>query len=159
MVFGDSSGNIMTWQDFVLDDSEAVASYQDNGSDYESMVVSRGHVFGDYLSTKLGNHVDIELETSTVGCHCVDLSLTTDEGNKLRDAMIADNISTDTTGVTLPVDLTFTLPNVGIFSKSYNLTTKGEFDEIKFKVKSESGKLHLRSIKASAYLNTIPLEK
>ena len=159
MVFGDSSGNIMTWQDFVLDDSEAVASYQDNGSDYESMVVSRGHVFGDYLSTKLGNHVDIELETSTVGCHCVDLSLSTDEGNKLRDAMIADDISTDTTGVTLPVDLTFTLPNVGIFSKSYNLTTKGEFDEIKFKVKSESGKLHLRSIKASAYLNTIPLEK
>ena len=159
MVFGDSAGNVFTWQDFVLADSESQASYQDNGSDYESMVVSRGHVFGDYLSTKLGNHVDIELSTSTVGCHCVDLSITTDEGNKIRDEMIADHISTDVRAIPLPLTLPFSLPNVGMFSKSYNLTTKGEFDEIKFKVKSESGKLHLRSIKASAYMNTIPLEK
>ena len=159
MVFGDSSGNVLTWQDFVEEASESDASYQDNGVSYESMMMSRGHVFGDYMSTKLGNHIEIELETSTVGCHCVDLLATTDEGNKLRDSMLASNISNDSTGVPLPVDLDFTLPEIGIFSKSYNLTNQGEFGEIKFKVKSESGKLHLRSIKASAYMNTMPLEK
>lgn len=159
MVFGDSSGNVMTWLDYVRDSDVSAASYQDNASDYESMIVSRGHVFGDYLSPKLGNHVDIELRNSNVGCHCAELMVTTDEGNIQDDTAIATNIRTAATGVSLPVTLNFNLPTVGPFSKSYNLTNMGEFNEIKFKVKASSGKLHVRSIKASAFMNTMALEK
>jgi len=158
-VFGDNSGNVMTWLDYVQDADVSQGSFQDNGTDYESMLVTRGHVYGDHLSPKLGNHVGIELRDSTVGCNCVNISVTTDDGNLLQDHILASNIVNDTSGVVLPADLPFTLPTIGPFLRSFNLTNVGEFSEIKFKIRSESGKLHIRSIKTSAFINTMVLEK
>jgi len=159
MMFGDSAGKVSTWQDYVKSSDESTAIYQDDGTDYESMVVTRGHVYGDFMSPKLGNHVDVEFKNSTVGCDCVDILITTDEGNIRSEDVLVSNISTTSTGVALPVNLNFTLPTIGPFSKSYNLTTFGEFNEIKFKIRSETGKLHIRSLKTSAFINTMALEK
>ncbi len=159
MIMGDNSGNVLTWLDYVNDYSAVAATFQDNGVDIVSKVVSRGHVFGDYLSPKLGNHIDMELNSSVVGCHCVNLYADFDQGAAASDVLIAEDIVTASATVSLPVDLPFTLPTVGPFSKSYSLSTKGEFNEIQFTVESSSGYLHLRSFKTSAFVNTMALEK
>jgi len=159
MIIGDNSGAVLTWLDYVSELEIAAASYQDNGTDIESFISSRGHVYGDYLSPKLGNHIDIELKNSTAGCHCAELKVSLDEDAGSQDLLIAENISTTTTAVPLPVTLPFTLPAVGPFSKSYGLNTLGEFNEAQFTVKASSGRLHLRSMKTSAYVNTMALEK
>lgn len=159
MVFGQQDGIVMTWLDYISGGAAIASTYQDNESDYESMLLSRGHVFGDFLSTKLGNHVEVDFKNSTVGCDCAEIYVRYDEGLTVDDRLLEGMISTDTVEVTLPVDVPFTLPTVGAFQKAYNLTTLGEFSEAQFRVKSSSGKLHVRAIKASAYMNTMALEK
>ena len=159
LVFGDNSGNVATFHDYVSGSNEGAADFQDFGSDYESMVLSRGHVFGDYLSPKLVGHVEIEVNNDPTGCHCAEVYASLDGTSGSNDVLLENNISTKSTGVSLPVDLPFTLPDMGTNQRAFNLTTKGEFSEIQFKIKASSGKLHVRSIKASAYINTLALEK
>ena len=159
MVFGDNSGSVVTWRDFVTESSELLSDYQDSGSDYSSMILSRGHVFGDHLSPKLGRHVEVEFENSTAGCHCASILTRLDGSAGSDDKQLDTNVSTTYTDISLPLTLPFALPSIGTSRKAYNLTTSGEFSEAQFRVKSTSGKLHLRSIKASAYMNTMVLEK
>lgn len=159
MMFGDNDGNVATWLDHKASSNEGVSDFQDFGSDYESMVLTRGHVFGDYLSPKLGGHVEIEIDNSVTGCHCLELFASLDGVSGTQDTLLEHNISSQSATVTLPVNVPFTLPNMGTDQRAFNLTTKGEFSEIQFRVKSSSGKLHLRSVKASAYINTLALEK
>ena len=159
LIMGDNSGNVLTWLDYVNESSLASSTYQDNSVDIESFLISRGHVYGDYLSPKLGNHLDIEFENSIAGCHCAEVYATLDEEAGATDVLIENNIPTQTSSVTLPVTLPFTLPSVGPFSRSFSLSTKGEFNEARFKIKASSGRLLVRSIKTSAFMNTMALER
>ena len=159
MVFGDSTGKVLTWLDHIPDGSVVPSTYQDDGDDYESMLLSRGHVFGDYLSPKLGNHADIELASSNVGCNCAEIFVSLDEAAGIKDKLLASMVNTQADLVELPVDLPFDLPTLGAFQRAFNLTTLGEFSEAQFRVKAASGRLTVRSIKASAYINTMALEK
>ena len=112
LVFGDNSGNVATFHDYVSGSNEGAADFQDFGSDYESMVLSRGHVFGDYLSPKLGGHVEIEVNNDPTGCHCAEVYASLDGTSGSNDVLLENNISTKSTGVSLPVDLPFTLPDM-----------------------------------------------
>jgi hypothetical protein len=159
LVFAQEDGKVLTWLDYVAEDSAVAATYQDDGADYESMLFSRGHVYGDHMSPKLGNHVEVELSNTNEGCECVEILVTADDGAVTTDKQLGNMIDTLSTPVELPVDVPFELPRVGNFSKSFNLTSMGEFDEIQFKIKSSTGKLLVRSIKTSAYMNTMALEK
>jgi len=159
LIMGGNSGKVSTWLDYVDESAIADSTYQDDGSDIESELVSRGHVYGDYLSPKLGNHLEIEFENSVAGCHCADVYATLDEEAGATDVLVSAGISTQTTIVNLPATIPFTLPSVGPFSKSFSLNTLGEFDEARFRIKASSGRFLIRSIKTSAFMNTMALEK
>ena len=111
------------------------------------------------MSPKLGNHADVELANSNVGCACAEIFVSLDEAAGTQDKLLASMINTQAVLVELPVDLPFTLPTLGAFERAFNLTTLGEFSEVQFRVKASSGRLTVRSIKTSAYINTMTLEK
>jgi hypothetical protein len=157
MVFGDSSGNILTWLDYVSKSNETLTTFQDKGTDVPSHISSRGLTFSDFFSPKLGNNVEFELETSDAGCHCIEVRSIVD--TETEKVIHPSNIDTRLSGITLAVNLPFTLPSIEPLIRAYNMIPTGEFNELQFKVKSSSGKLHLRSIKASAFVNSIKLEK
>ena len=159
MVFGQNDGKVLTWLDYVAENAVLATTYQDDGEDYSSMLLTRGHVFGDYMSPKLGNHADVELANSNVGCACAEIFVSLDEAAGTQDKLLASMINTQAVLVELPVDLPFTLPTLGAFERAFNLTTLGEFSEVQFRVKASSGRLTVRSIKTSAYINTMTLEK
>ena len=159
MIMGDSSGNVSTWLDYVSESSESISTFQDNGTDYASKLVTRAHVFGDYLSPKLGNHVDVELQGHIAGSASGTFLTTLDGAGGSAEIAMDEGMSNAGTTNALPIDMPFNLPTVRVINKSYNLTTKGEFNEIQFIAHWSSGYLHLRSIKASAYMNTMALEK
>jgi hypothetical protein len=157
LVFGDNSGNILTWLDYETAASEDLSSYQDNGTDISSHVISRGLTFGDFFSPKLGNNVEFELSNSPAGCHCVEVRSIID--TETEKVIHPSNIDTRFTGVNLPIDLPFSLPSLSPVTRAYNLISQGNFNEMQIKVASSSGKLHLRSIKSSAFVNSMTLEK
>jgi len=157
LVFGDSSGNVMTWLDYVASLNEDLTTFQDNGVDIESHIISRGLTFNDFFSPKLGNNVEFELAPSDAGCHCVEVRSIVD--TETETVVHPSNIDTRLAGVTLPVYLDFTLPSIEPVIRTYNMIPVGNFNELQYKVKSGSGKLHLRSIKSSAFMNTLTLEQ
>ena len=152
--FGSSTGKVLTWLDYVAESSETDSTYQDAGADYESSVTSRGLVFGERFNRLQPRHVEVEFKaarSSSVEVRPVsDLEL----GRKLNSS----DINTNTSSVTLPVTLPFTLPIEKPVIKSYNLLTRGPCREIQFRVKTSANKMHLRSLRASAYVRSMELE-
>ena len=156
LVMGHSDGKVVTWMDYVAAGSEVDATFQDGGGDIPSHVVTRGLTFQDVFSKKLGNHVELELRGSTPGAD-VELRAIADESDE--KVVHHSTIITGITGVTLPANLTFVLPEDEIITRDYNMIPVNEFSELQFRVFANSGKVHLRNIKASAFMNSMTLEK
>ena len=66
--------------------------------------------------------------------------------------------NTSTSTVTFPFTLPLTFPATVPLRNSYNLINKGPCREMQFKVRTDAGKMHLRGIRASAYVNTLDQE-
>ena len=110
--------------------------------------------FGEQFSELLPNHVEVELKPATA--NKVNVRAIIDEES---DSVVNQNsIDTETGAVSLPFDLPVTFPKTVPIKNSYNLMAKGPCREIQFKVTTNSGKVHLRSIRSSAFVNTINQE-
>ena len=148
------SGKVLIFQDMVSPTSETSSTYEDDGVDMTSSVITRGMNFGEQFSELLPNHVEVELKPASA--NRVNIRAIIDEES---DSIVNENaIDTETGTVTLPFDLPVTFPLTVPIKNSYNLMTKGPCREIQFKVTTPCGKMHLRSVRASAFVNTIKQE-
>ena len=148
------SGKVLIFQDYVNPNSETSSTYEDDGVDITSSVITRGMNFGEQFSELLPNHVEVELKPASA--NRVNIRAIIDEES---DSIVNESaIDTETGTVTLPFDLPVTFPLTVPIKNSYNLMTKGPCREIQFKVTANSGKVHLRSIRSSAFVNTIKQE-
>lgn len=68
------------------------------------------------------------------------------------------HIDTQTGIVTLPFVLPVTFPKTVPLKNTFNMIQGGPAREVQFRVKSFGSKMHLRSVKASAYINTFNQE-
>jgi hypothetical protein len=148
------SGKVMFFQDYVQPDSEVDADFQDDGVNYESCLLTRAMTFGEQFSEILPNHVELELRPALA--QQVQIRSVLDNG---EDTVVNQtHIDTQTAVVTLPFVLPVTIPKTVPLKNSYNMIQKGPGREVQFRVKSFGSKMHLRSIKASAYINTFAQE-
>jgi len=148
------SGKVLIFQDYINPNSEVDATYQDDGEDMASSVTTRGMNFGEQFSELLPNHVEVELKPATASK--VNIRAIIDEES---DSVVNQStINTKTGTVTIPFDLPVTFPLTVPIKNSYNLISKGACREIQFKVTTNSGKVNLRSIRSSAFVNTINQE-
>ena len=69
-----------------------------------------------------------------------------------------ETFSTAAVGLTLPLTLPFTLPKAGIVRKAFDLQRYDRSREMQFQLSTPGGKLVLRSISASAFIDTMEVQ-
>ena len=155
LLFSTEEGKAMFYQDHVKVTSETAESYKDDGESYESHIMTRGLSFGQQFNEILPNHVELELKPALADR--VDIRVALDDGEE-KVVNQTPVVGTTAGTVTLPFWLPVTFPRTVPTLNSYNLINNGPCREMQFKVRTDGGKMHLRSIRASAYVNTIKQE-
>ena len=147
-------GKVLFLQDYVQPDNETNATFQDDGVDYESDLLTRSMTFGEQFSEILPNHVEVEMKPALA--QQVQIRSVLDEGEDVT--INQTHIDTQTGIVTLPFVLPVTFPKTVPLKNTFNMIQGGPAREVQFRVKSFGSKMHLRSVKASAYINTFNQE-
>tara|TARA_R100000808_G_C2148651_1_gene156829 strand:- start:1579 stop:3198 length:1620 start_codon:yes stop_codon:yes gene_type:complete len=154
LIQGTESGQVFAYQDDTQPANQVLSTYQDAGEDYESFVITRGMSFGEQFSELLPNHVEVELKPAIADK--VNVRAIIDDGS---DLVVNQNpIDTLTSTLTLPFDLPATFEKTVPIKESYNMMQNGPCRELQFKVITNSGKMHLRGIRSSSFVNTINQE-
>ena len=152
-------GGVMFFQDYVQSDSQTEIDFQDDGENYDSHILTRAMTFGEQFSEMLPNHVEIEMKPTL--SKKVQIRAVLDEG--AEGIVNQTDINTETSTVILPFDLPddgsgIILGDSKPIKRQYNMIQHGPARELQFRVKSFGNKMHLRSIKASAYVGTFDQE-
>lgn len=153
LCMGQHGGAVSHWLDSIPDTSEDASAFLDDGESYPSSVELRSFVFNERLSPKQASHLEVEFYRSRAQ---VDVWASPDlQGwQKLNE----DSIETLVTGFQLPLTLPVSFPSQAPVRYRKNLLSHGSFHELSLKVSADEGKVGLRSVKATAYLDTLRME-
>lgn len=143
--WGREDGRVMQSLDYVPEQSETEASFQDDGVAVPTELVTRAYIHGDIFSTKIGRAVELEFVKSRA---LADISIIRDGGT---DQVIASSVTTGAAGITFPVTFPLTFPKVRPEKRAATIRGKGRFSEVQVKVASAAGKLQVRRVTVSAY--------
>lgn len=152
--FGQADGTVAEWLDYVHPDAEVDATFQDAGADISTSLLTRAFLFQDPVSPKTGFNCEMEFNGSQADC-TVEVILDDAGPLPLQDAALV----TRSASLYLPLTLPFTLPRAGIVRRARDLQAFGQFRELQFSLTTTSGKLALRSIMASAFIDTMVLQQ
>jgi hypothetical protein len=144
LTLGTDDGRVKQYEDFS-------SVLTDDGVDVATQVDGRGMIFGDYRSPKAGCDVEFEFVQSEA---TASIEVCLDESDW---QMVGTSFDTAQGGVTLPVDLEFSLSEGGTRQKGFDLQQFDPFRVVQFRVKSAAGLLRLRSMIASAWGNAMEL--
>ena len=166
--FGDNSGKLFTWLDYVAEKDATDSYYKDQTTGYATKLTSRAYNFKEVYADKLGYQVEYDLDNKLPSSQTVDfffLKNMTEAGNELlmEDSdTITDEAGDPITeesgevelesGVVIPHD-------TGHYVKAFNMLSRGKFKEIQYIVTTDVGRLSLHSIKASAFSDAIDPER
>ena len=166
--FGDNSGKLFTWLDYVAEKDATDSYYKDQTTGYATKLTSRAYNFKEVYADKLGYQVEYDLDNRLPSSQTVDfffLKNMTEAGNELlmEDSdTITDEAGDPITeesgevelesGVVIPHD-------TGHYVKAFNMLSRGKFKEIQYIVTTDVGRLSLHSIKASAFSDAIDPER
>lgn len=148
LVVGDTTGRVNEWKED--DDEGLAATYRDNGTDVPTTVRTMSWDFGAVRNWKDGESVEVEFVEST--------ALAT-------VAAVLDGVSrrvwevpTEESEPTLPVMLNFYLASGGPVAAPLALDGLEEFREMYVEITATAGRLQVRRVGASAFLNTTRTE-
>jgi hypothetical protein len=151
LVFGQTDGKTLQWQDYVTEDAEAESDFQDDGANIASGVTTRSLVFADLFCAKKGSHFELEFFRSN---SLANVYVAIDQGGD----SLAWSGSTSGQSLNLPFFLPANLIPLTPERKALDLLKYDPFREVQFKIQTISGKLALRSLIASAFVDTLQLE-
>lgn len=150
MVFGDPTGFVYEWLDYITEQNEVASTFQDNGVDIQSYGLTRGLTVGDPDSPKTGFKSFFEFEG---GNAMVNLGYRIN--NYPTTTYFDENpIDSSTGSLSLPFVLPVTLPFAGNKRVPIDIMRCGQFRDLQFEFSSTSGKLALRSISISAFIDS-----
>ncbi len=151
LYFGNQAGQVLSWN--YNADSSLSTSYLDNGSAIATTARTGSYTFNEMISPKTGWNIEVEFNQSLA---VANLYAILDQNSTNQPIALAF----DTFGTTnsLPVNLPFDLAVLTIARKAFDLASLGEFREIQFEISSTSGKLAIKQILSSAFINTMRYE-
>lgn len=149
--FGQPNGIVLQWLDWVHPDSEVDETFQDADVPVITSLKTRAFTYREPVSPKTGMSCELEFDGSMA---TVDVQAILDDAGALELA----SFLTLSASLFLPLVLPFTLPRAGIVRRSFDLQRYGQFRELQFQINASSGKLVLRTISASAFIDTIALQ-
>jgi hypothetical protein len=151
LMFGDASGNVNEWLDYVQTSAEVDATFQDAGIDIPVTIKTRAMTFGEPFNPKTGLNAEFEFNASTA--QVLVNVVRDDAGNEAFQSF-----ATLTESLNLPVVLPFILPRAGISRQAFDLQRYSPFRELQFVITTTRQKMVLRSIYASAFIDTFQLQ-
>ena len=161
--FGDQTGKIYTWLNFIELDDESESFYLDQTTPYETELVTRAYNFKEIYASKTGYQVEFDMDNQLAQDQKVSFFFLKDMDGYESQILQETGYELETEGLD---DLTQTFLGelesdvvVGNgkrhFIKGFNLLSKGKFEDIQFVVATDSGRLSLHSVKTSAFPDTI----
>jgi hypothetical protein len=146
---GRSDGRVWRWRDFVTEASEVGGDFQDAGTEIATHILSRRLNFGDGDAWKQGFAVELEfnLSTANVSLYAVP------DGSPASTPLLTASSAIGT--LSFPISFPLVFPAVGIKRTPGTLMHSGRFREIAFLVASTAGKLALRKLSASAFMQSM----
>lgn len=147
LTFGDASGNVMQWLDYVPLTGETEVDYKDNGVDISSSITTKAYNFSQFQNNKIGHNVECEFFDSEAA---INLYVNMDGSGPIQS--ISNFDSSLDPGFMVPFSVPLVIAAGGVRRASNDLLQYGEFREIQLTVSSTSGKVALKTINLLAFL-------
>jgi len=150
MCLGTSNGRVLRWKGNVSEANEAEADYRDDGSDIATTIVTREFSFRDVVSLKSLYGIELEFYESLANCT---VQIISDGGSP---ETVLNNISTIGNQLVLPFVLNAAaiLGSGGTKRRGRDLSGRTPVRGVQVKLTSSSGKLAIRSIVLSSFLES-----
>lgn len=153
--FGDDNDYVNTFLDYKTSAQITSADYDDNGTDIETRLRTRGMNFGDPMNDKFGEHVECSFN------YLEESGDSTSVYAQINDANSGEIVFTGSviTGLnTLPIDLPFDLDVYRTRRVRSNLMNIGTFRDLDIEIVCTSGRLSIASIHLASFLDFMQLE-
>jgi hypothetical protein len=160
LVLGTPRGAVLQWKEWVNDNNEIPSDYQDSGSDIRTSLTTREFTFGDMMSYKSLNNVEVQFYSSTAYCS---VSLVDEDGGTL---IALSNIDSSAfTGGLGALILPFVLNANAVIRnqrsrrRARSLLGNQPVRGVQVLIESSSGKLNIQSVIVSAFLDAFVSEE
>jgi hypothetical protein len=153
-----ATGRVLQWLDDQSLDEETTESYQEFGNDFGTQIVTRAITFGDTYSYKTGLNVEFEFDESVAEEVLVKVLLDKiPHGDPL--AIAFSSLSSPRLRIGSSLHLPFTLPvSPDLLRKAFDLQRYGTWRELQFQITTTAGKLAIRSIRVTGFMDTLRLQ-
>lgn len=148
LVIGDTAGKVNEWKED--DDEGLAATYQDNSAEIATTIRTASSDFGAVRNWKDGESIELEFIDST--------SIATVKAVLDGVERRTWEVTTEETSPTLPVMLPFYLASGGPMAAPKSLDGLEEFREMYVEISTTSGRVQVRRVGMSAFLNTTRTE-
>ena len=160
LVLGTPSGSVLQWREWVNDNNEIPTDYQDSGSVIRTSLTTKEYTFGDLMSYKSLNNVEVQFFSSIAYCS---VSLIGEKG----DTVIAlSNIDRAAFSgglgaliLSFPLDANAVLRNQRSKRRARSLLGNQPVRGVQVLIDSSSGKLNVQSVIVSAFLDAFVSEE
>ena len=155
MAFGEANGNVKGWLDDVLIVDEVDDTYKDEGVDIETLILSRAYTLDDPFCPKTGMNAEFEFQDSSA---VVEIQAILDMVPD-SDLVATSFDSGSSAGLVLPFTIPATLPGrTSLLRTSHDLQRYGQWRELQFFIGSSAGKLQMRSIRLTGFIDSLVLQ-
>lgn len=150
LCLGSSDGKILRWRGNVAEEDEVDADFQDDGTAIATSILSREFTFKDVVSLKSLYGIELEFYDSDTTCN---VQLIPDGGTA---ESVFTGISTANSPLLLPfvINASAILGNAGTKRRGRDLSGRTPVRGVQVRITSDSGKLALRSIVLSSFLES-----
>lgn len=152
LFFGREDGAVRRWLDDVPPGNEVESSFQDAGENIPTRITTRALTLGDALCEKSGLSLQVEFFGSQARAS---LAVRADEDEPLA---LQTGFATASGVLVLPIVLPAKLPSAGLKRQAFGTQRLPPFRTMQAVISAPAGKLALRSVTASGFLDTMRLE-
>jgi hypothetical protein len=151
--FGRADGTVRRWLDYTARANEVESTFQDAGVNIETRITTRAMNLGEAFSEKSGLSVQAEFFDSQAMA-TVAVRLNEDEPIPL-----GTDFATSVGSLVLPVLLPAALPGLGVRRKAFGTQRLTPFRALQAVVSSPAGKLSLRAVFVTGFVDTVRLQE
>lgn len=152
--FGQADGRVLQSRNHVTLPNEALTDYEDDGADVPTTFFLRSHNFKEPKNDKKGLAIEMEFDAS----RAEDVTVTAFR-DEATTGQLLTTISSGLGGVSFPISFPLAFPAQGINRVPQTLGDVEPFRELAIEVAAPRGKLALRSVRLTAFLQTLPIGK
>jgi len=160
LVLATATGSVLQWREWVKDDNEVASDYQDSGSNIATSITTKEFTFGEMLSYKSLNNIEVQFFSSSAYCS---VSLVDDNGSSVAAFSNIDSsaFSGGLGALIIPfvLNASAVLRNQKSKRRARSLLGNQPVKGVQVVVESSSGKLNLQQVVVSGFLESFVTEE